>query len=260
MVPEPGNPQALNRYAYVLNNPLRYNDPSGHAVCVDDDCSIVFGPRERHLIRRGPSAYYWAQGGLEMVWDWLTERGPQTRYYGASAAMTRDPMHDEGVEQAREQFYASGDTSYAYRFTRPEQPIREALQWARGEDKTGVGSVLGSYTVYIQNKGDGTIAIYVHNIVGRESATRLLGWGPSVEDTVASGQIIENSKPLIQELQKLVFGKSTLARVRQKWPRSVLNNTRRGQSSTTGLVPGVWGGNMETWFMWTEPLRASYNK
>jgi len=29
-VPEPGNPQALNRYAYVLNNPLKYTDPSGH--------------------------------------------------------------------------------------------------------------------------------------------------------------------------------------------------------------------------------------
>jgi hypothetical protein len=29
-VPEPGNPQALNRYAYVYNNPLRYTDPSGH--------------------------------------------------------------------------------------------------------------------------------------------------------------------------------------------------------------------------------------
>jgi len=24
IVPEPGNPQALNRYAYVLGNPLRY--------------------------------------------------------------------------------------------------------------------------------------------------------------------------------------------------------------------------------------------
>ncbi|NMC34043.1 MAG: RHS repeat-associated core domain-containing protein, partial [Veillonellaceae bacterium] len=24
VVPEPGNPQSLNRYAYVLNNPLRY--------------------------------------------------------------------------------------------------------------------------------------------------------------------------------------------------------------------------------------------
>ena len=33
MVPGAGNPQALNRYAYTLGNPLRYTDPSGH--CVD---------------------------------------------------------------------------------------------------------------------------------------------------------------------------------------------------------------------------------
>ena len=26
----PSNPQALNRYSYVLNNPLRYTDPTGH--------------------------------------------------------------------------------------------------------------------------------------------------------------------------------------------------------------------------------------
>src|SRR5688572_4912224 len=26
----PANPQALNRYSYVLNNPLRYVDPTGH--------------------------------------------------------------------------------------------------------------------------------------------------------------------------------------------------------------------------------------
>jgi RHS repeat-associated protein len=29
IVPAPGNPQALNRYSYVLNNPLRYTDPTG---------------------------------------------------------------------------------------------------------------------------------------------------------------------------------------------------------------------------------------
>ncbi len=30
VVPGAGNPQALNRYAYVVGNPVRYNDPSGH--------------------------------------------------------------------------------------------------------------------------------------------------------------------------------------------------------------------------------------
>jgi RHS repeat-associated protein len=30
IVPEPGNPQALNRYAHVLNNPIRYVDADGH--------------------------------------------------------------------------------------------------------------------------------------------------------------------------------------------------------------------------------------
>jgi len=33
IVPGAGNPQAYNRYAYTLNNPLRYIDPSGHFTC-----------------------------------------------------------------------------------------------------------------------------------------------------------------------------------------------------------------------------------
>jgi RHS repeat-associated protein len=32
IVPEPYNPQSLNRYSYCLNNPLIYTDPSGHNV------------------------------------------------------------------------------------------------------------------------------------------------------------------------------------------------------------------------------------
>ena len=30
IVPEPANPQSLNRFAYVYNNPMKYVDPSGH--------------------------------------------------------------------------------------------------------------------------------------------------------------------------------------------------------------------------------------
>jgi RHS repeat-associated protein len=32
IVPQPGNPQALNRYAYAANNPVIYTDPSGQGV------------------------------------------------------------------------------------------------------------------------------------------------------------------------------------------------------------------------------------
>ncbi|MFC2027117.1 RHS repeat-associated core domain-containing protein [Chloroflexota bacterium] len=35
IVPEPFNPQSLNRYSYCLNNPLRYIDPSGHGYQED---------------------------------------------------------------------------------------------------------------------------------------------------------------------------------------------------------------------------------
>jgi hypothetical protein len=31
-VPEPMNPQTLNRYSYCLNNPLKYVDPTGHQI------------------------------------------------------------------------------------------------------------------------------------------------------------------------------------------------------------------------------------
>jgi RHS repeat-associated protein len=37
IVPNPGDSQSLNRYMYVLGNPVKYSDPSGHAACGADD-------------------------------------------------------------------------------------------------------------------------------------------------------------------------------------------------------------------------------
>jgi RHS repeat-associated protein len=40
IVPGAGNPQAFNRYSYVLGNPLKYIDPSGHGQCqTKEDCA-----------------------------------------------------------------------------------------------------------------------------------------------------------------------------------------------------------------------------
>lgn len=38
IIPQPFNPQSLNRYTYVLNNPLRYTDPSGHEPHTPGSC------------------------------------------------------------------------------------------------------------------------------------------------------------------------------------------------------------------------------
>jgi len=41
----PSNPQALDRYSYVLNNPLRYTDPGGHCpVCLLPEVLVALAP------------------------------------------------------------------------------------------------------------------------------------------------------------------------------------------------------------------------
>jgi len=53
LVPEPGNPQALNRYAYVNNNPLKYTDPSGHWL--ETAWDILNIAWDIYEVRRDPS-------------------------------------------------------------------------------------------------------------------------------------------------------------------------------------------------------------
>jgi len=45
IIPDPANPQSLNRFSYALGNPLKYRDPSGHCPqCAVAVASAPFGP------------------------------------------------------------------------------------------------------------------------------------------------------------------------------------------------------------------------
>ena len=81
---DPANAQNHNRYAYCLNNPLRYTDPSGYihapAVPYDNDRDIIEDP-------------WWSSGwasalgrGTPLAW---TTRIPSIGGYGGSIIVTR---------------------------------------------------------------------------------------------------------------------------------------------------------------------------
>jgi len=64
IVPNPGNPQALNRYAYVYNNPLRYTDPSGHWLFEETPDDPYIWERDRPvntLIRTAEPMVFWEE-------------------------------------------------------------------------------------------------------------------------------------------------------------------------------------------------------
>ena len=67
IIPDPANPQDLNRYSYVRNNPVRYTDPTGHCIFGVDTlvCIAVGGAAVGAAIGYGIQVHRNMQSGMD---------------------------------------------------------------------------------------------------------------------------------------------------------------------------------------------------
>ena len=142
IVPEPGSPQALNRYSYVYNNPYVYVDPSGYDPLDQawrDSFYQQYGRQAEwydEVIRLysiagfGAESEFYDEQGKYRGDDFLREifeDPPLDRTWGQMpAALNRLVLHYRPGES--EQFVRDVATLFAGLFTRTEASTRQALR------------------------------------------------------------------------------------------------------------------------------------
>jgi len=153
LVPEPGNPQALNRYAYVNNNPLKYTDPSGHWMeTVWDIANIAW---DIHEIRQDPGNL-WNWGAL--VVDVGTALLPGVPAFagvvskGGKAAVEVASHADEVVDAAKAVSKAE-DVRHARRSAEITQSVLDKILPTKFDPKARFGPAL-----YVAQQGETAVA------------------------------------------------------------------------------------------------------
>ncbi|MFQ6102531.1 MAG: RHS repeat-associated core domain-containing protein [Anaerolineae bacterium] len=213
VVPEPADPQDLNRYAYAANDPVLYTDPTGHRECgpacqydatshklfpcQGTACLNQSGPELVGVAREHPAVAW----GLDedsiktfMIEDWLLQRRRYSRgeaRFGPDDPTTRLLRQDQGVVEARDKYYATGCQGHVRHPFSPgkwwSKPFLEAFYhfWVAGEvvlktpdSQMTLRGTIGSYSVQIDREGD-ELKYKVRNTTNWESGTRFLHtpWG-----------------------------------------------------------------------------------
>ncbi len=156
IVSEPGDPQALNRYSYVLNNPLRYTDPTGHFV--DEDIPLLC-----HVCR---------------TWDDV--RAYYLRRYGSELGeMAYSLLKNPAVTFASIMFAGSADDPGVYGFILrgdADAHFRMALWDMKGSREADLAQVLSS----------DRITVWSTNTEVKEGGYFYTGWDKGFANEVAA--------------------------------------------------------------------------
>ncbi len=180
IVPDPTDPQSLNRYSYCRNNPLIYIDPSGHSWASDlwDDTKDVFEDVWKAYVASTTPYYAFKDGGAVGALTWTT--GGTLSY-----------SYEEGL----------GVHLYA-----PTSPVYAGLSWQeRGYNSglsitAGVGGNYGCFNagysaMYNLNHGD-----FSHNVF---AGARGSGWSAGLSYDLNGGGTSGYGKISISKMFKM---------------------------------------------------------
>ena len=176
LVQSPANPQTLNRYSYVLNNPLRYVDPSGHVVIITDPSLTSF--LQQYDITSGGSLYTGDPSAI--LADWLTLREAYVKLASAAPEMARtleaapeliNIQWSDEVGGARARAADSSATGNI--------DILLGSIW-KDQDTGIVASVIGHEGFHAVEAINGGISIH-HNTAGNEAFAYSFGYQVSIK-------------------------------------------------------------------------------
>ena len=125
------NPQALNRYSYVFNNPLRYTDPSGLKVEFEN---------EEYILALLEYGMYYSTGSLldEMIQEWAELRLDWEEF------KENAPKVAEMLEESKTVFTFKGTVEAPGHSTRSViQTMEQVLFDAVGYQHTSLNTLLG---------------------------------------------------------------------------------------------------------------------
>jgi RHS repeat-associated protein len=192
----PPGVQGYDRYAYVGNNPILYDDPSGHCGWCGGEIDFGLSLASQFF----PRASQASKQAFGLVVSWFFQTGKEKREFGPTEPITQEVMKQSGVDDFHEEWasegYPDGFTTPTYIDQRDElPPIPGFINWGvtlvqshgidlplallGDDDHSAIPGTIGSLDEITANyTEDGRVQITVHNTMGRASGLRIFTWTP----------------------------------------------------------------------------------